>query len=133
MATEIILGFIDYENFRMAFPKYSEYLSVEDIIKALEDLGANSASYGPFSSMVTGCSVDPKIAERSNIAAPRHKRAIDPFSAVIAATFPWASTCTITLETIRMFRSFILYGLDGRGFKEAILRCKQHGKRIYVL
>lgn len=37
--SEVLLAFVDYENLRMAFRNYVEFITVRDIVRAFEDLG----------------------------------------------------------------------------------------------
>jgi uncharacterized LabA/DUF88 family protein len=131
VTTEIILGFVDYENFRMAFRNYSEYLEVEDIIKAFEDLGSELGElrtlffYGDW----TRRSQDARAIEDHG------HRAINVLSTRFGrdrSDFPMGFDMYDHARDDKDVTAFIL-GSGDSGFKEAILRCRQHGKRIYVL
>lgn len=42
LVSEILLAFVDYENLRMGFRNYMEFITVRDIIRAVETLVVSS-------------------------------------------------------------------------------------------
>jgi hypothetical protein len=131
MAKEVLLGFVDYENLRMAFRNYSEYITVADIIRAFEDIGDELGDlrtiffYGDWT----------RRAQDARTIEDHGHRALNVLSTRVGrdrSDFPMGFDMYDHARDDREITAFIL-GSGDSGFKEAILRCKQYGKRIYVL
>jgi len=131
MAKEVLLGFVDYENLRMAFRNYSEYITVTDIIRAFEDVGHELGDlrtiffYGDWTRRAQDARTIEEHGHRAlNVLSTRFGRD--------RSDFPMGFDMYDHAKEAREITAFIL-GSGDSGFKEAILRCKRHGKRIYVL
>lgn len=128
---EVILGFVDYENFRMAFRNYNEFLTVEHIIDAFQELGAELGDlrtiffYGDWTRRPQDARTIEEHGHRAvNVLSTRYGKD--------RSDFPMGFDMYDHAKDDREVSAFIV-GSGDSGFKEAILRCKQHGKRIYVL
>jgi uncharacterized LabA/DUF88 family protein len=131
MNKEVLLGFVDYENLRMAFRNYSEYITMEDIIRAFEGLGKELGDlrtiffYGDWTRRPQDArTIEDHGHRAANVLSTRFGRD--------RSDFPMSFDMYDHAMQDRQITAFIL-GSGDSGFKEAILRCKQHGKRIYIL
>lgn len=131
MAKEVLLGFVDYENLRMAFRNYSEYITVVDIIRAFQDLGKELGDlrtiffYGDWTRREQDARTIEDHGHRAlNVLSTRFGRD--------RSDFPMGFDMYDHARQAPEVTAFIM-GSGDSGFKEAILRCKRHGKRIYVL
>lgn len=131
MGKEVLLGFVDYENLRMAFRNYSQYITIEDIVRAFEALGKELGDlrtiffYGDWTRRPQDARTIEDHGHRAmNVLSTRFGRD--------RSDFPMSFDMYDHATQDREVTAFIL-GSGDSGFKEAVLRCKQHGKRIYVL
>lgn len=115
----------------MAFRNYTEYIAVEHIIGAFQELGAELGDlrtiffYGDW----TRRPQDARLIEEHG------HRAINVLSTRYGkdrSDFPMGFDMYDHAKDDRDTTAFLV-GSGDSGFKEAILRCRQHGKRIYVL
>ncbi len=128
---EVLLGFVDYENFRMAFRNYSQYITIEHIITAFEALGQELGDlrtiffYGDWTRRPQDARTIEEHGHRAlNVLSTRYGKD--------RSDFPMGFDMYDHAKDDRDTTAFLL-GSGDSGFKEAILRCRQHGKRIYVL
>lgn len=131
MSKEVLLGFVDYENLRMAFRNYSEYITIDDIVRAFEGLGKELGDlrtiffYGDWTRR-------PQDARRIEDYGHRAKNVLSTRFGKDRSDFPLGFDMYDHAREDREVTAFIL-GSGDSGYKEAILRCRQFGKRIYVL
>lgn len=129
--TEIIMAHIDYENIRWRFRDYVEYITIEDVIKAFKSLADELGDlrqmffYGDWT----------RRPDDSRKVEEYGYRAVNVLSKVRGAD---RSDQTMGFGIYDQARdnpevtSFLL-GAGDADYKEIILRCRERGKRIYVL
>jgi len=131
MAEEIIMAHIDYENIRWRFQDYAEYIAIEDIMKAFESLAEELGKlrqvffYGDW----TRRPADSRKIEENGY------RAVTVLSKVRGADRS-DQTMSFSIDDQARDNAEITSFLIGAGdadYKEVILRCRERGKRIYVL
>lgn len=128
---EIIMAHIDYENIRWRFRDYVEYITIEDVIRAFKSLAEELGElrqmffYGDW----TQRSADSRKIEEHGF------RAVNVLTKVRGAD---RSDQTMAFGIDDQARdnqdiSAFLIGSGDADYKEVILRCRERGKRIYVL
>jgi len=128
---EIMMVHIDYENIRWQFQDYVEYITIEDIIQAFKSLAEELGElrqmffYGDW----TRRSQDSRKIEDHGY------RAVNVLSKVRGAD---RSDQTMAFGIYDQARdnpevTTFLIGAGDADYKEVILRCRERGKRIYVL
>ncbi|OGO19980.1 MAG: hypothetical protein A2Z15_02480 [Chloroflexi bacterium RBG_16_50_11] len=128
---EIIMAHIDYENIRWRFQDYVEYITVENIIKAFQALAKELGElrqmffYGDWTRRSGDCR---KIEEHGY-------RAVTVLTKVRGGD---RSDQTMAFNIDDQARenkevTAFLIGAGDADYKEVILRCRERGKRIYVL
>lgn len=131
MAREILMAFVDYENLRMGFRDYVEYITIEDVIRAFEELAGELGDlrgiffYGDWT----------RRAQDARAIEERGHRAVNVLSTRSGkdrSDQPMAFAMDDVARENREVTAFIV-GSGDADFKEAIIRCRQKGKRIYVL
>jgi hypothetical protein len=128
---EIIMAHIDYENIRWRFRDYVEYITIEDVIKAFESLARELGElrqmffYGDW----TRLPFDSRKIEEYGY------RAVNVLSKVRGADRSDVSMSFKIDDQARDNREVttFLIGAGDADYKEVILRCRERGKRIYVL
>ena len=129
--TDIIMAHIDYENIRWRFPDYVEYITVVNIIDAFKELGKELGElrqmffYGDW----TRRPQDSRIIEELGC------RAITVLSKRGGADRSDQSMSFGIYDQVRDNREVtaFLLGAGDADYKEIILRCRERGKRVYVL
>jgi hypothetical protein len=128
---DIIMAHIDYENIRWCFQDYVEYITIEHIINAFKSLAEELGElrqmffYGDW----TRRSADSRKIEEHGY------RAVNVLSKVRGSD---RSDQTMAFGIYDQARDnpdvkAFLIGAGDADYKEVILRCRERGKRIYVL
>jgi len=128
---DIIMVHVDYENIRWRFQDYVEYITIEHVINALKSLAEELGElrqmffYGDW----TRRSGDSRKIEEYGY------RAVNVLSKVRGAD---RSDQTMAFGIYDQARDnpdvkAFLIGAGDADYKEVILRCRERGKRIYVL
>ena len=128
---DVIMAHIDYENIRWRFPDYVEYITVGDIVNAFRTLGNELGElrqvffYGDW----TRRPQDSRIIEEMGC------RAVTVLSKRGGADRSDQTMSFGIYDQVRDnpdVRAFLL-GAGDADYKEIILRCRERGKRCYVL
>lgn len=128
---DIIMAHIDYENIRWCFKDYVEYITIEDVINAFKNLAGELGElrqmffYGDW----TRRPQDSRIVEEYGY------RAVNVLSKRRGADRSDVSMSFKIDDQARDNREVtaFLLGAGDADYKEVILRCRERGKRIYVL
>jgi len=131
MAREKLAAFVDYENLRQAFRDYVEPVTVEDVVHAFEALGEELGElrsmqfYGDWTRRPQDAhAIEERGWRTVNVLSTRYGKD--------RSDIPIAFDMYDTAREKKDVTAVIL-GSGDSGFKEAILRAKECGKRVYVL
>lgn len=129
--SNIIMAHIDYENIRWRFQDYVEYITVVDIVDAFKGLGKELGElrqlffYGDWT----------RRPEDSRLIEEMGCRAITVLSKRGGADRSDQSMSFGIYDQVRdnpEVAAFLI-GAGDADYKEIILRCRERGKRVYVL
>jgi len=131
MPGERLAAFVDYENLRQAFKDYVEPVTVQDVVCAFEALGKELGElrsmqfYGDWTRRPQDAhAIEERGWRTVNVLSTRYGKD--------RSDIPIALDVYDTAREKKDVTALIL-GSGDSGFKEAILRAKEHGKRVYVL
>jgi len=131
MGNDIVMAHIDYENIRWGFRDYVEWVSIEMIIDAFEDLGNELGElrqmffYGDW----TRRPDDSRVIER------RGFRAVNVLSKTYGGDRSDIKMSFDIYDQVKREPEIktLLIGAGDADYKEAVLRCRENGKKIYIL
>lgn len=133
MPQEVVYAFVDYENIRMAFRDYVEYITVADVISAFEKQGGELGELRGITFFGDWTRRPQDAHEIEN----RGYRADMVLSARLGAGKDRSdSRMSFAMDDMSREANDITAYIVGAGdadYKEAILRVRARGKRLYVL
>ncbi|OGN89972.1 MAG: hypothetical protein A2158_04150 [Chloroflexi bacterium RBG_13_46_14] len=129
--SDIIMAYVDYENIRWRFQDYVEYITLDDIINAFRALGSELGElrqtffYGDWT----------RRPQDSRPIEERGCRAITVLSKRGGGDRSDQSMSFGIYDQVRDNPEVtgFLIGAGDADYKEIILRCRERGKRVYVL
>jgi hypothetical protein len=129
--SDIIMAHIDYENIRWRFRDYVEYITLEDVIKAFKDLATDLGDlrqmffYGDWTRR-------PEDSRKIEDCGYRSVNVLSKIRGSDRSDQTMAFNIDDQARENKEITTFLI-GAGDADYKEVILRCRERGKRIYVL
>jgi len=128
---EILMAHIDYENIRWRFRDYVEFITIDDVIKAFKGLGTELGDlrqvffYGDWTRR-------PDDARKIEEQGCRAENVLSKIRGADRSDQTMSFAIDDQARENREVTAFLV-GAGDADYKEVILRCRERGKRVYVL